>query len=227
MNKEYTYKDGKVIIKDYDDNEREVDYFDNLNKVLVHENIIETMEILINDLEKAMEAFKDYDDNPLSISTSLVLGFTFPCIVKSIDGINTTSINDLNNGELYAILLLPILPIMAASSIALSNYKTLRKKKGCISQLTFLKKELEVEKKYVDKLKKPSLKNNKCIENKTIMVDDKLQLEGLKNCLKLYYNLGYDYKKYDEHYKKKTLDKILKPPFIELVNDYFEKKKEL
>ena len=38
MNKEYTYIDGKAIIKDENGNQTPTEYYDNLDEVLVQEN---------------------------------------------------------------------------------------------------------------------------------------------------------------------------------------------
>ena len=40
MNKGYTYIDGKVIISDENGNHTQSEYYDNLDKVLVQENVI-------------------------------------------------------------------------------------------------------------------------------------------------------------------------------------------
>ena len=58
MNKEYTYIDGKVIISDENDNKTQSDYYDNLDEVLVQENLIETMEEKIQELEKESQSYK-------------------------------------------------------------------------------------------------------------------------------------------------------------------------
>lgn len=44
MNKEYIYKDGKALIIDENDNQKTVDYYDNLDEVLVQEDLIEALE---------------------------------------------------------------------------------------------------------------------------------------------------------------------------------------
>jgi len=44
MNKEYVYKDDQALIIDDNDNQTVIDYYDNLDKVLVQENLIETIE---------------------------------------------------------------------------------------------------------------------------------------------------------------------------------------
>ena len=58
MNKEYTYIDGKVIISDESDKKIEHEYYDNLDKVLAQENLIETMEKKIQELESENESYK-------------------------------------------------------------------------------------------------------------------------------------------------------------------------
>ena len=43
MNKEYTYFNGKAIIRNENGNQPPIEYYDNLDAVLVQENVIETM----------------------------------------------------------------------------------------------------------------------------------------------------------------------------------------
>ena len=58
MNKEYTYIDGKVIISDENDKKTQSEYYDNLDKVLIQENLIETREGKIQELESVSEYYK-------------------------------------------------------------------------------------------------------------------------------------------------------------------------
>ena len=44
MNREYTYVDDKVIIRDENGNQRVVEYCDNLNEILIQENLLEEIE---------------------------------------------------------------------------------------------------------------------------------------------------------------------------------------
>ena len=44
MNKEYIYIQGKVIVKDENGTQTSLEYYDNLDKVLIQENLIESME---------------------------------------------------------------------------------------------------------------------------------------------------------------------------------------
>ena len=50
MNVSYTYIDDKAIIFDENGNQVQVEYYDNLDEVLVQENIVETIENRINKL---------------------------------------------------------------------------------------------------------------------------------------------------------------------------------
>ena len=59
MNNEYIYKDGKVLIRDENDNQTIVDYYDNLDKVLVQENLIELMELELQKIEKELIKYKN------------------------------------------------------------------------------------------------------------------------------------------------------------------------
>lgn len=50
MNVSYTYIDGKAIIFDENGNQVPVEYYDNLDDILIQENIVETIENRINEL---------------------------------------------------------------------------------------------------------------------------------------------------------------------------------
>lgn len=52
MNQEYTYIEGKAIVKTDKRVKEPIEYYDNLNEALVQENLIETMENNILSLEK-------------------------------------------------------------------------------------------------------------------------------------------------------------------------------
>ena len=43
MNKGYVYKDGKVLIIDENVKQKETEYYDNLDEILIKENLIEEM----------------------------------------------------------------------------------------------------------------------------------------------------------------------------------------
>ena len=50
MNKKVIYYDGKVLVEDENGNEREVVSCDNIDDILVQENLIETIQNVINAL---------------------------------------------------------------------------------------------------------------------------------------------------------------------------------
>ena len=62
MNKEYVYVDGKVVIEDEKGNKKIDNYTDNLDEVLIQENLIESLEQIIEKLE--------YEKKPLLLSSS-------------------------------------------------------------------------------------------------------------------------------------------------------------
>ena len=58
MNKEYVYKDGKVLVIDENGNQKILDYYDNLDDVLIQENLIETMQNKEQKLERKISHLK-------------------------------------------------------------------------------------------------------------------------------------------------------------------------
>lgn len=240
MNKEYTYIDGKVIIKDENGEQKPGEYYDNLDKVLVQENVIETMEDRIKVLETESEKYKKENKKrfipiifplfaiaPALMPVLLFLFGDFGIFVTTVETVFGVMNKALFYTILFSFLYLPLSVVALIQEY--SEHKVSRKKaKGVTSELEFLRKQLVDEKQILDELKNDKTKNNENEEFRVVEVNDIDKLRMLKQFLELSYNLGYNEDKYFRYYQNGELENKLKKfcneEEIQLANDYFQEK---
>lgn len=241
MNKDYIYMDGKVIISDENGHKEPIEYYDNLDKVLVQENLIESIQNEINKLKKKSTEYKKINKGhyiPIWIPTLLIfLTIICPAFFNYISGgeaFNTlieTNVGTFNVGALIIAVIgcisTPIFTLL--ESYLYKQYKDAKKEeKGINSELEFLEKQLEKEKEHLENLKREKTKNNEDNNFRTVKVDDLQELKMLRNYLELYFDLGYNGEKYYQYYEQGKLDKKLEKNYddeaIELAKEYLEEK---
>ena len=241
MNKEYISLDGKVIVKDEKGARKLLEYYDNLDEVLVQENLIETINDTISYLEKEIEDYKKYNKDhyiPILLPLGALMTTIGPpamnyCLgntdvyVSSIDTIFGTMNEAVFYGLMYSALLLPIVSLIEYD-IYSNHKKSLKKEKGINSQLEFLKKIIISEKEKLVKLKKEKTTDKENKEFRIVEVDDIEKLKLLKSWLKLVYDLGYNSKKYYKYYLQGKLDDKLGKYYtdagIKVAKEYLEEK---
>lgn len=241
MNKEYTYIDGKAIIKDENGNQTPIEYYDNLDEVLVQENLIETMQ---NEITKLEEESKEYKNNskkryiPITLPlASLIIIFGVPALfyLFGYTNIYSSTINTIfgpmNEALLHSlvfyVLSLPVTGIIEYGMYC--NYKNMKKdEKGINNQLDFLKKQLVIEKENLKQLLKNKTKENNNEQFRVVKVNDLEMLRNLKSYLEFYYDLGYNEQKYYKYLEQGKLnDKLCKyytEEGIEVAKEYLEQK---
>lgn len=241
MNKEYTYIDGKVIISDENGKKTLIEYYDNLDDVLIQENVIETMENRIAELEKNSQFYKKNNRKryipfalPIAAFMSTV-GFSLMAyfltdtnlFMSSID----TSFGIVNEGVLYSSIFSSIfLPLGTVLEVMFyQQYKDeKRKEKGTNSELEFLQKQIIEEKQKLEDLKKEKKRAKEDKEFRVVEVDDEQQLKALKSYLSLYFDLGYNVEEYFKYYQHGKLDKKLRKYYtdkgIDVAKEYLEEK---
>lgn len=236
MNKGYTYIDGKVIIRDENDNHNQSEYYDNLDRVLVQENIIEEMECRIQELTKESEKYPKTKKRYIPICLYTVLGAILvvpPLLLWILTGTNPYLCSmDTVFGSVNQVLFLTLILGASVSLFPLmeySNYKeNAKKEKGISSELEFLKLQIEKEKEILISLQEEKTRDNENTEFKYTQADDKQQLKALRSYLELYYDLGSNKEKYYRYYQQGKLDKKLQKYYnetgIELAKDYLEEK---
>ncbi len=241
MNKDYVYIDGKAIISDENGHKEPIEYYDNLDKVLVQENLIESMQNAINELKKKSALYNKMNKGhyiPIAILTLLIfLTIICPAFLsyasdgKAFNTLIETNVGTFNVGALIIAVIgcisTPIFTLL--ESYLYKQYKDAKKtEKGINSELEFLEKQLEKETEKLESLKQEKTKNNEDNSFRTVKVDDLQQLKMLRNYLQLYFDLGYNGEKYYQYYEQGKLDKKLEKNYdgeaIELAKEYLEEK---
>lgn len=241
MNKEYIYKDGKALVIDENDNQRTVDYCDNLDDVLVQENLIETMEKEIKNLEKEISGFKKES------KFSKYLNILWPFLIFTLGPLaimpeicNLAGVNQVLNLPLLGTLDFGIAVGILGSTafsipgtlMSLANYfkekRFERDEKGKETQLEYLKKLLVEQKEDLEELKLDKSNTKTSKDFSVSRVDDIEALKKLKNYLSFYYNLGCNEEKYFKYYQKGKLDnhlaRFMNEAGIYYANQHFEEK---
>lgn len=239
MNKEYTYIEGKVVISDEHDSKTQRDYYDNLDKVLVQENLIETMEKTIEELEEESKSYQKKNSKhyiPIIFPTTLLMTTVgSPAIVNLLTSTNLfitkvdTVFGQISQAMAVTIPMVTcIFPLGAMLEFSMyCQYKdSLKKEKGIDSKLTFLREQVKIEKEKLKELKQEKSKIQENTEFRTVKVNDTQQLETLNNYLELYYDLGYNGEKYYQYYQQGKLEKKLKKYYsdsgVQLAKEYIE-----
>lgn len=218
MNKEYFCVNNNVIVSDENGNQRVTEYYDNLNKVLIQENLIEEIEKRIIKLTSEANKYKHRIYLPilpfglvfLGILNCFIYDLIFPeSVINYPYNFLGISISPKNAVLLYTTFV--CLLIGGLSDINQFYYFKKDKKKGngIAQELEYLKKKLEEEKQILSKLKEDKSKYYTEMEYVPRKVDDIKQLKALRDRLSLLYDLGYNEQKYNRWYQNGTLDEKL------------------
>lgn len=239
MNKEYTYIDGKVIVRDNWNSQKLVEYCDNLEEVLIQENLIELMENEEERLnEKYIETTKKIKGNKkINILKKIILPY-------GIMGVLVLLLTILSNLLFPSFLtLIPSFKIfinivsfvigsLIFTPLVINDYsdyiKLIKEKKGIENQLDYLNKQIVKEKEKLKTLQKNKTKNNEINEFKTVQISSLDDLRKLRDHIGLLFDLGYNEKKYYKYFEEGKLDKKLSKCYnekgIEVAKEYFEEK---
>lgn len=241
MNKEYIYKDGKALIIDENDNQKTVNYYDNLDEVLVQEDLIESMEEEIKKLEKETSQYKKESkfSRKFWVWYPFLL-FTFAPLIMipllsnffGVNGmINTSLFGTISRGTFLGLIATPLFAI-PGSLLTLAIYSKEKgleqEQKGKETQLEYLKRNLVEQKENLEELKSDKTSSKEVEGFYVSKVDNIEALKKLRNFLSFYYDLGYNEEKYFRYYQKGKLDsylgKFVNDAGIQFANQYFEEK---
>lgn len=218
MNKGYVYIDGKAIISDENGNHTQTEYYDNLDKVLIQENVIEEIENKIKKLSKEKERYPDTKKKFKPTCLYFMIGGIViipPLIIRLLTGQNPYSMNfETTLGNINSVLLLTttsaIIGLPVSSIITFFDYDKFKENKkksnGIRSELEYLKRQLEKEKQTLSILEEEKTNNNSNTNLIAVKIDDKEKLDELNKKLDLYYNLGFNLKRYYKYYQKGKFD---------------------
>lgn len=227
MNKEYIYKDGKVLVIDENNKKREIPYTDNIDDILIKENIIEEIEIKIKELEDSKNNFQ-YNYSKLAtyypFITCMFMLLTFPIIGISFDfSIKLNLIYTLITGGIF----IPFGALLSYVSHK-DQMEYIKIQNGRENELEFLKNRLLKEKEKLEELNNNKTNNKEKKDTYSSKVDSIEELKKLRSYINLYYDLGYNEKKYYNYYGQGKLNNKLKKEYseqgIKLANEYFEEK---
>lgn len=245
MNREYLYLDGKCIV--YDENgaikssDGKIDlkdYNNNFDEILVQENLIESLENDLNETNKDIEKReKLVKSNKKMILFDLISFGMLPVFVQQLlklllgkEQLLLVLADDFL-GSFIKILVLSVTALFG-SAFTLSTYKAYkynqRRVKGQKCKKNAMEKSLEEAKQKLEKLnqeKEPSKLAENISSNK---VNYLMELIKLRDYLNVYYGCGYNEKKYEKYYLAGTLEKKLERKYteeqIKQIKDYFESK---
>jgi len=242
MNKEYIYKDGRVLIIDDNNNEKETDYYNNLDEVLVKENLIEKIEQEIISLEQELCGFGEITKKtrffniwmPFLIFTiGPVIMFPTLYYLCNFEGIIVPELFSFMNPGIYmGIASMPCFSMIGGILSGMCYYKEKdfdKIQKGKELELKRLKELLTIEKQDLEELLadkyKANQENNKKEDDFYVSrIDNTEIIRQLKFFKSFYYQLGYNEKKYFKYYQKGKLNEYFSSEYVEAINQYFEEK---
>ena len=233
LNKNYTCINNKVIISDENGNCTQVDYYKNIDKVLVHQNMLEVINKNIIELESIdtidilynRDSQFDYFKLLGAFSCSVLV---LPLVGSFIPGFDM-SVFLPALGE--AVLLdSPFFAIFYYLSY--KRFKAAKNKfNGIDSELAFLKKEKDKEEKIITDLLSVKEKNTQSINFDSREVQDKEAIDYLNRMAYFHYSLGYNYSDYHNYYENDKLDKKLEKTHtndgIQTIKDFLNDKENV
>lgn len=195
MNKEYTYINGKIVVRDDQGRNTEREYTDNLDQILVQENLIETIETEIQKLEKENDRNKKNSKKryrpsltPLAVSLAYLIGIPSlsfilddpEALTRTMEGIFGT----INEVAAFTVTMIIgcVFAGAAAEYFTYRNYKkAVNDARGVESQLEYLRKRLVKEKEVLEELNRQKSRENENTEFRTVTVNDIEALKKLRN----------------------------------------------
>lgn len=238
MNKDYIYINENAIVTDDNGNQRVTEYYDNLDKVLVQENIIEEIEKRIVKLTSEANEYKHrkfFPILPFGLIFVRILVYLFFNLVlpESISNYPTCDFLGITiSFKEFCFIYLTFGCLLFGGLFDIKEFYCLKKDKnkgnGITQELEYLKKRLEEEKQILSKLKEDKSKSYIQSELVTKKVDDVNLLKALRDRLNLLYDLGYNEQKYNRWYQNGTLDEKLGRNYnqseIKVIKKQLEKK---
>lgn len=234
MNSTYScLGNSKVIVTNEDGKQRFVENYDNINDILIEENLIESIEKKVSELEVKKEKYEKINKRKYIPIMMLISLFLTKIVLPFI--LNTFNINDLtilNSAfqleEMSFFISSTFIPLAVGIDITIfiRHRQNLKKQNGINSELLYLNKRLKNERRIMKNL----LRKSKCLEESkrtcNVSVKSSDKINDLNRYLDFYYNIGYNVDKYYNYYLKGNVNCIAKNKYTEedanLVNEYFE-----
>lgn len=233
MNIEYVKKDSEALIIDETNNDKIIKYYDNLDKVLAKENLVENMEEREKSLNLEITHFKQFLRKSIKSTITIQLMFMLaPLIIFPVANCFDISsyvnlLNAIIDGFIAGALFLPGMTIGGAIInllIIYDNNNTKKEISAREAELRYLSKEIIKNKEEIEELKKDLTNTDTSTEIKIVKVEDRELLKELRDKIKFYYNVGYKQKKYNRYYKNGELEKNVPKEELETVKEILEEK---
>lgn len=239
MNTEYIYSNEEAIVRNEEGEKKPIKYYNELDKVLEHENLIEAMEKRTITLELAKKGIKI--DSILEILSPVLMGVCAPFILiplLSLIGITnpySTITNTIFGPMMHGVFMSMTTAIVCGGmglyftiTSALENTHKKKDLLGIESQLEYLKNNIDKEKEKLDEFNKSKSYEHENKKFRIVKINDEA-IKKLNTKLMLYYACGYDGKKYYKIYKKnnqlpKELVQRFKNGEIEIIKEFLEEK---
>lgn len=238
MNYDCTYVDGKVVVTDYQNIKTFREYSDNLGEILAQENLIETIENRISELESRRSKPNEEPFRPIIFpGVGIILLAGTPLLFAFFEGSEPfiTTVDTLFGtmpivSSYILCLSIGILPFAAIGDFCMyKKYQTSQNEEREVeSELYILNRQLEKAKSHLEKLQREKTYEQKTTEFRTVLVDDREKLEELKALLNLFRDLGYNGKKYYRLYEQGMLTAKLQKQYdketVQEAQKYIEEK---
>ena len=229
---QYIYNDGKALIVDDKKKQSLVDYYDNLDDVLVKENLIEKIESEIVKVKNEINSIKKRSIPAVWLGVlflSLLPMLISSTLFKGADEVMTIFGFMINEnvlpGCIVSSFVFVISLVLAVSETIFINMSR-RDKHARKLQLSVLEQRLKEEKNMLEELKLDKSNTEKQNDFYLTFVNDKKALSDLKKYLQTFYELGFSEDKYYKRYQKNKLSKCFNSDEIEIVSNYFEDNKD-
>lgn len=228
MNKNYIKIDDKIFITDEDGKISKMDYYDGIDEVLAQENIVEKIEKKIASLSKIKINSRYYKKLRLAY---LAVGIIAPFLSYFLFNImHTESIGifSFNLESLKFSLIMSPVCLLIVSALYYVEYSKYIKERtrylASMEQLSYLEKQLEIEK---EKLNELTNEHNNKEEISQIKVDNE-ETKIVDNSVAIY-NASINQDRFANYYKKGKLNDILQEYYytkeqIEMTIDFLEEK---
>lgn len=225
MNSTYSrLGNSKALVTNEDGKQRFVDNYDNINEILIEENIIESIENKVNELEEQNKKYEKKNKRkyiPMMLFISVFFTkIILPSFFSTIDFDNFALLSTIIQFDEMCFLSSSIIISLAIGTdigIFIKHRNNIKKQKGIKSELLYLNRRLKSEKRVMRNLLKRSkyIENGKWECNLAVRSGDKI--DDLNKYLELYYNIGYNSDRYYNYYLNGKINEVMKKNILKKI----------
>lgn len=243
MNKEYVYHDGEVFLQTENENIGPIEYRDNLDGILVLENVIETTEKELKDLEEESKKFnKNRKSKKSDIFAPFITGFLGPIICSVLfysfgmfdaEPFSAMFANTTMTGGMFYSISMTALGSFVGGVFSLINYcdykVKFKEENARKASIEYLKNSLEKAKENLNEMNNKKIEANKKKGFRIVKINDSEEMRKIYGNIKLYHDCGYNGPRYYRYYQKhnklpRKLENNCSELEKELIKEYLEEK---